>query len=104
MQQWHGDDAPFTTHHERTHLLTDLLRVRRDGGELLAPLEHTGAFTRMLVAVVDADEPRVIGDAWITRLADGAETHRVVSGVESALRAAVRSERTFRELGVDWAQ
>lgn len=58
----------------------------------------------MLAAVVDADDPRAIGEAWVTRVADGAETHRVVSGVESALRAAVRSEHTFRELGVDWAQ
>ena len=102
----HQSDAeapPFTSRFDRVSLLDDLLAARRDGGEILAPLAATGGFMRLLDGVMAAPDPRPISaDHWYDT-EDDRGAHRVVRGVEAALHEAVRSERTFRELGLPWA-
>ncbi len=86
----------------RDDLLADLLAHRRDGGPLLVPLASTGAFMRVLDAVVRAAEPVRVDPRSITWSGEGPERRPVITGIETALAEATATGRTFTELGLGW--
>jgi predicted dehydrogenase len=87
----------------RTDLLENLLAHRRDGSQLLVPLESTGAFMRVLDAVANADEPVRIDPRAIQWEGEGQDRHAVVEDIENWLTKAASTGRTFAELGAPWA-
>ena len=97
-------DPPLTTRHDRTPLLWDLLAARRDARPLCSPLVDSGGFMRLLQGVMDAADPMPISPSHVRWVSDAAGRHPIVEGVERALHDAVRTERTFCEAGVAWAQ
>jgi hypothetical protein len=94
---------PATTRHTRVDLLDDLLRHREDGRPLRSPLASAGAFTKVLDAIVNGPEPRVVRpDAFrVVELPDGDE-RRELPGVEEAVHEALRRRSTFSGCGIDW--
>ncbi|QAY59081.1 Gfo/Idh/MocA family oxidoreductase [Microbacterium protaetiae] len=84
-------------------LLDDLLSARANGHPLFAPIEQTGAFMRLVDAVVRAPVPRAIAPEHIERHDDAAGVHLVVRGVEAAIDRALRAQKTFTALGVPFA-
>jgi len=93
-------DGTTTTQYGREELLENLLDHRLDGVPLLAPLESTGAFTRVLDAVRSAPPPLAIEADWV---GDGDERHPVVPGVEKWIERAAEEQALFSELGAPWA-
>lgn len=90
---------PVTRAFGRAPLLENLLDARAGRAALSARLAETGAFMRLVDAVMAAPEPRAIAARHWTEVDDEAGRHRVVRGVEAALRDALRTQRTFTELG-----
>ncbi|MDX6260709.1 MAG: hypothetical protein QOH84_2397 [Kribbellaceae bacterium] len=90
-----------TTQYGRDDLLENLLDHRLEGVPLIAPLEQTGAFMRVLDAVRSAPSPREIPASWE---GDGEERHPVVPGIEKWIEQAAERQQLFSELGVPWAQ
>lgn len=72
----------------------------RAGDELLAPLHRTGAFTRVLEAVVAGPEPTPVNPALVNAMTSSGETFRVVDGVQEAVERVAWEARTFRALGL----
>lgn len=100
-------DASRSVTGRETHgfvdLFEDLLSARASGGPLCAPLEQTGAFMRLVDAVMCAPPPHAIREQHLERRRDGAGARLVVREVESAINAALRSQKTFTALGVPFA-
>jgi predicted dehydrogenase len=98
----HRDGAalPRTYAFERTGLLDNLAAHIREGEDLLAPLGSTGAFTRVLEAVVTGPPPAPIRPHLVRIEASAGETFRTVTGVEDAVERVAWEGRTFRDLGV----
>jgi predicted dehydrogenase len=95
--------APVTTRYARTDLLANLLAHRRDPSvELLAPLESTGAFTRVLEALRLAGDPTPLGEEHVTWVADAEGEHPVVRDVEHWLRRASSELTSLAEIGAPW--
>jgi len=96
------DDRPLPRTYEfgRVALIDDLVAHMRDGSDLVAPLARTGAFTRVLEAVVSGPAPAPLDGALVTASEHDGETFRVVAGVEEAAEAVAWQGRTFRELGL----
>ncbi|MFI5711432.1 Gfo/Idh/MocA family protein [Kribbella sp. NPDC051620] len=92
--------AGTTTQYGRDDLLENLLDHRRDGVPLIAPLEETGAFMRVLDAVRSAPAPGEVPASW---MGDGDERHPVVPGIEKWIEQAAERQQLFSELGVPWA-
>ncbi|WP_328329849.1 Gfo/Idh/MocA family oxidoreductase [Kribbella sp. NBC_00382] len=90
-----------TTQYGRTDLLANLLEHRRTGVPLLAPLDQTGGFMRVLDAVRSAPPPRAIAASWE---GVGDERHPVVPGIEKWIEQAAERQELFSELGVPWAR
>ncbi|WP_456286838.1 Gfo/Idh/MocA family oxidoreductase [Microbacterium sp. JZ70] len=90
---------PVTRAFGRAPLLENLLDARAGRAPLAVPLAETGAFMRLVDAVMAAPEPRAIPAEHWTEAVDDAGRHRVVRGVEAALHDALRTQRTFTELG-----
>lgn len=101
----HGADPASTSirHLERTDLLTDLIAHRRDGRQLRAPLENTGAYMRVVEAIRTADEPTLIDPRHVAWIGTGAEARPHVDSVESWCRQAASSGALFSELDTPWA-
>lgn len=95
-----GRALPRTYEFERVALLDDLSAHIRDGSALAAPLARTGAFTRVLEAVVSGPAPTPVGGALVQVVHADGETFRVVDGIEDAAEAVAWEGRTFRELGL----
>lgn len=87
----------------RTDLLTDLIRSRREGTALLAPLEDAGAFMRVLEAVRTADDPRPIDGRFVEWTTDGSARRAVLPGIEEAVERVVKAGSGFSSLGLPWA-
>ncbi|GAA5089652.1 Gfo/Idh/MocA family oxidoreductase [Microbacterium yannicii] len=98
----HRDGAalPRTYAFERTALLDDLAAHIREGSDLVAPLRRTGAFTRVLEAVVTGPPATPIDSALVRVEASGGQTFRTVTGVEDAVERVAWEGRTFRDLGL----
>ena len=99
----HQDGRSRTEVTGRTDLVENLLAHRRDGTALLVPLASTGAFMRVLAAVADADEPVRINPRAVRWAGEGPDRRAAVDDIEHWLAEAVRTGRTFTELGVPWA-
>jgi predicted dehydrogenase len=95
-----GASLPRTYAFDRTALLDDLAAHIRTGSDLLAPLHRTGAFTRVLEAVVTGPPATPIDPALVRVEASGDETFRTVAGVEDAVERVAWEGRTFRDLGL----
>lgn len=95
-----GRPLPRTYEFERVALLDDLVAHVRDGSDLVAPLTRTGAFTRVLEAVVTGPEATTLDPRIVRVTASGGETFRTVDGVEDACEAVAWEGRTFRDLGM----
>ena len=98
----HRDGAvlPRTYAFERKELLENLARHVRDGDDLLAPLERTGAFTRVLEAIVTGPPATPIAPALVRVEASADERFRTVIGVEDAVERVAWEAGTFRDLGL----
>lgn len=94
---------PRTTTHARTALLDNLLAARSTGAPLVAALESTGGFMRLLDAVQAAPEPTLIPADAVTMVTDEHGRHPVIHGITGALRSSIAEGRTFRAIGVPWA-
>lgn len=94
-----------TTQYGREGLLENLLEHRLDPAvPLLAPLESTGAFTKVLDAVRAAPAPREIPAELVRWEGDTPdERHPVVLGVEKWIDQAAHELALFSELGAPWA-
>lgn len=95
-----GRALPRTYTYERTGLLANLAAHVRTGEELLSPLRRTGAFTRVLEAVIGGPTPAMIDSALVSGFVRGDETFRVVAQVEDAVERVAWEARTFRQLGL----
>jgi predicted dehydrogenase len=96
-------DGTTTTQYGRDDLLENLLDHRLHGVPLLAPLETTGAFTRVLDAIRSAPAPAEIAAGAVRWEGDGEERHPVVPGIEKWIEQAAERQSLFSELGVPWA-
>lgn len=86
----------------RRQLLEDLCTHVATGSELAVPIESTGAFTRVLEAVVTGPEPTEISSrGWTRRTVEGGH-FRIVDGIADLAERAAWDARLFRELDVDW--
>ncbi|WP_164983961.1 Gfo/Idh/MocA family protein [Cellulomonas endophytica] len=94
---------PLVTRHDRVDLLEDLLAARASGGPLRVPLERTGAFMRVLDAVLAAPDPALVPARFLERTGTGDGERVRLVGVEGAVARAVAERRTFAELGLPWA-
>ncbi|MBD7956498.1 Gfo/Idh/MocA family oxidoreductase [Microbacterium sp. Sa4CUA7] len=84
-------------------LLDDLLAARQTAARLCAPIEETGAFMRLVDAVVSAPAPTPIAREHVAWRTDELGRHPVVRDVEPALSDALRTQQTFAQLGVPFA-
>ncbi len=80
-----------------------LARLTDSAVPLQAPLEHTGAFMRVLEDVRRAADPEPIASRYLRSHGVGDERFVVVDGVEKAVREAAEQLLTFSERGVPWA-
>jgi Predicted dehydrogenases and related proteins len=94
----------------RDDLLRNLIDHRRDGTELIAPLEKVGAFMRVVEAVRLAPEPTVIDPRYVEWRgsddpsdASGADAYPVIDRIDDWAARAAASGKTFAELGAPWA-
>ena len=94
-----GARLPRTYAFERVALLDDLAAHVRTGSDLVAPLARTGAFTRVLEAVVDGAPPAPVDPDVVRVTRSGGETFRVVDGIDDATEAVAWEAQTFRALG-----
>lgn len=97
-------DAGETTHtFGRDDLTENLLRHLSDGTPLLSPLDHSGAFMRVLEAIRTAKAPTAIPQSAVSWVGTGEEAHAVIPGIEETLERATKANATFSELGLPWA-
>lgn len=97
-----GSPLPRTFSFHRTDPLEELVAHVRSGAPLSVPLGATGAFTRVLEAVVASPAPAVISSENVDVLEQGGDLFRVVRGVEGWSERAAWEGRTFAEVGVPW--
>ncbi|QEO13965.1 Gfo/Idh/MocA family oxidoreductase [Agromyces intestinalis] len=99
-----GSSIAWTTSHQRTNLLANLVDHVVDGVPLLVPLAATGGFMRVLEAVRLAPDPSPIAPGFVERRSDASgDAHLVVRDVETWSERVVAEGRTFAELGAPWA-
>jgi predicted dehydrogenase len=96
--------APERTHYARTGLLENLIAHRSDPTvDLLASVEKTGAFIRVLEAVRSAPAPTLIPEQFVQWVDDEAGRHPILQDVEHWMLRASTELRSLRELGAPWA-
>ncbi|NHI17401.1 Gfo/Idh/MocA family protein [Microbacterium excoecariae] len=88
----------------RTDLLENLLAARAGDAPLLAPAGETGAFMRLVDAVMAAPAPRAIPAAMRREVDDDLGRRRIVPGIEEDLARALRSGDTFSATGALFAR
>jgi len=95
-----GAVLPRTYAFERTGLLPNLAGHIRRGDELLSPLHRTGAFTRVLEAVVTGPPATPVDPRLVRAAVSDGETFRTVTGIEDAVERVAWEGSTFRGLGL----
>ncbi|MFJ4171996.1 DUF6807 family protein [Paenarthrobacter sp. NPDC089714] len=96
--------AGETTHtFGRDDLTENLLQHLSNGTPLLSPLDHSGAFMRVLEAIRTAEAPTAIPASSIEWVGTGEQAHAVIPGIEEVLDRATTANATFSELGLPWA-
>lgn len=88
----------------RDDLTENLLHHLAQGTPLLSPLDHSGAFMRVLEAIRTAEAPALIPSSSVDWVGSGEQTHAVIHGIEEILERATRSHATFSELGLAWSR
>ncbi|VXC62810.1 Oxidoreductase [Arthrobacter sp. 9V] len=98
-------EAGETTHtFGRDDLIENLLEHLSDGTPLLSPLNHSGAFMRVLEAIRTAPAPALIPTKCVKWVGAGDQAHAVIPNIEDILERATRAHATFSELGLAWAR
>ncbi len=88
--------------YERANLLDNLIAHRREGAELLCPLNNTGGFMRVVDAVA-ATEPRQIAIDELRLLGADEESRLAIPGVAEWVHRAAYEHRTFTDLAAPFA-
>ncbi|BCW46798.1 DUF6807 family protein [Arthrobacter sp. StoSoilB5] len=88
----------------RDDLTENLLDHLSAGTPLLSPLDHSGAFMRVLEAIRTAEAPALIPSSSVKWVGEGEQAHPVIPGIEEILERATRAHATFSELGLPWAR
>ncbi|MCD4851694.1 PmoA family protein [Arthrobacter sp. AK01] len=98
-------EAGDTTHvFGRDDLTENLLQHLTDGVPLLSPLDHSGAFMRVVEAIRTAEAPALIPTEYVTWVGTGDQAHAVIPHIEDILKRATLAHVTFSELGLPWAR
>jgi predicted dehydrogenase len=91
--------------HERVDLLENLLAHRDDPSvPLVADLDETGGFMRVLEAIRTAPDPAPIDPALVEWRTDAKGDYPVVTDVEHWIGRAADELATFSELGAPWTR
>jgi predicted dehydrogenase len=100
-----GEAAPRSVP-GRVGMLENLLDHRDDPARvpLLAPLERTEPFTRLVEAIQSSPPPRRIDPRFLEVRGRGPERQVLVAGVSEAVEAATERLALFSELGTPWAR
>ena len=88
----------------RDDLTENLLQHLSEGTPLLSPLDHSGAFMRVLEAIRTAEAPALIPGECVEWVGTGEQAHAVIPNIEDILERATRAHATFSELGLPWAR
>ncbi|WP_026546515.1 DUF6807 family protein [Paenarthrobacter nicotinovorans] len=88
----------------REDLTGNLLQHLAQGTSLLSPLDHSGAFMRVLEAIRTAEAPALIPTEFVTWVGDGDQAHAVIPQIEDILERATLAHATFSELALPWAR
>lgn len=97
-------DGESTRTFGRDDLTENLLQHLSSGTPLLSPLDHSGAFMRVLEAIRTAEAPALIPHTSVDWVGQGDQAHAVIPGIEEILDRATRAHATFGELGLPWAR
>ncbi|SEI40201.1 Predicted dehydrogenase [Arthrobacter sp. yr096] len=97
------EDGETTHTFGRDDLTENLLQHLSGGTPLLSPLDHSGAFMRVLEAVRTAEAPALIPTECVEWVGTGDQAHAVIPHIEDILERATRAHATFSELGLPWA-
>lgn len=90
-------------HGSRTGLIQNLLDHLDDRDvPLLAPLESTGAFMRVLEAVRLAPDPIAVNPDYVQWHGDGDQAYPVIADIDQWCYQAATQQRLFRELKPAW--
>lgn len=100
----HTEAGEATHTFGREDLTENLLQHLSDGSPLLSPLDHSGAFMRVLEAIRTAEPPALIPSAHVKWVGTGDQAHAVIPTIEDILERATRAHATFSELGLPWAR
>jgi len=90
----------------RVGMLENLLDHRDDQVRtpLLAPLERTEPFTRLVEVVCDSPPPHRIDPRFLEVRGSGAGRQVIVAGVSQAVHTAAEGLALFSEIGAPWAR
>lgn len=88
----------------RDDLTENLLQHLSQRIPLLSPLDHSGAFMKVLEAIRTAEPPTAIPTGEVNWAGTGQQAHAVLPGIEEILERATKAHATFSELGVSWAR
>ncbi|MFE4197192.1 DUF6807 family protein [Paenarthrobacter sp. NPDC056912] len=100
----HTDAGEKTHVFGRDDLTENLLHHLSQGTPLLSPLDHSGAFMRVLEAIRTAVAPTLIPTENVDWVGTGEQAHAVIPHIEDILDRATRAHATFSELGLPWAR
>ncbi|MFV0426277.1 MAG: Gfo/Idh/MocA family protein [Beutenbergiaceae bacterium] len=88
---------------ERTCLIRNLIEHINDPAvALLAGIEDTGAFMRVLEAVRTAPAPAPVNDDYVRWVGEGDTAHPVIEDIRAWCLRVATEHRLFRELGAPW--
>lgn len=88
----------------RDDLTENLLQHLSHGTPLLSPLDHSGAFMKVVEAIRTAEAPALIPTECVNWVGTGEQAHTVIPNIEDILERATRAHATFSELGLPWAR
>ncbi|MCT9869047.1 DUF6807 family protein [Paenarthrobacter aurescens] len=88
----------------RDDLTENLLQHLSGGTPLLSPLDHSGAFMRVLEAIRTAAAPALIPAKYVDWVGAGDQAHAVIPNIEDILERATLAHASFSELGLPWAR
>lgn len=97
------DSGETTRTFGRDDLTENLLDHLAHGTPLLSPLDHSGAFMRVLETIRTAEAPTPIPQPDVEWVGSGEQAHAVIPGIEETLERATKANATFSELALPWA-
>ncbi|GAT85425.1 putative dehydrogenase [Paenarthrobacter nicotinovorans] len=88
----------------RDDLTGNLIEHLATGVPLISPLQHSGAFMRVVEAIRTAEPPQPISPDFVEWVGTGQQAHAVIPGIQDAVERATHAHATFAELGLPWAR